>query len=206
MRKLLPLMAIPALLLSSCSAPASEIEPGSSASTVEGQGAITGPNHPAEQGAEKETSQEIAATYDGTPLGYLNVVGFKPTMETGMGYWQGEWDQRGYHGLAATDGGGFPYQLGGELGIKESTLEFSKNTGPFIIRYMCQGSGKVDVDITAGHYAPISSRVQCQDEPKPTEIKLPEKNIESMRITQTPQPGTKAIYEVQVISKERQIP
>ena len=206
MRKLLPLMAIPALLLSSCSAPASEIEPGSSVSTVEDQGPVTGPNHPAELGTEKENSREVAATYDGTPLGYLYAIGFKPTVKTGMGYWQGEWDKRGYHGLAATDGGGFPYQLGGELGIKESTYEFRKDSGPFIIRYMCQGGGEVDVDIAAGDQAPISSSVQCHDDPKPTEIELPGKNIASMKITQTPQPGTRSIYELQVISKEPQIP
>lgn len=201
MKKLLPLVCLSILALSACTTPVSELDFGEVESALSTSGGpISGPENVEPQSPEaKARSQEIAKIFDGKPLAYLQTGVWHPPAEQGIGYWQGEWDKSSYSGLAAWGSGGFPYERGGALGSEITTIPTADLTGPYLLRYMCQGEGQVELVVSADGQELLRTQQHCASTVKSSDYEFDVEHIENLVVEQNPQPGTHATFEYQLI-------
>ncbi|QRQ78968.1 hypothetical protein [Glutamicibacter protophormiae] len=199
MRKMMPLLGAAVLALTSCTTPVSELSPVDREFSNLGSDNIQYRQPIAELSSEEKLEQQEAAmTFP--PLMYLAVVGLHSTAgsEESMGFWQGELDQRGYHGLVAWAAAGFKYQQGGTLAPDTTSVEVDL-PGPYLIKYACTGTGQVDLTVRDGATTLLEHSHTCTKPHNVAEFEIDRKLIQSMVIEQVPQPETRASYEYQVI-------
>ncbi|RBM00053.1 hypothetical protein C1H84_13050 [Glutamicibacter soli] len=200
MKKMLPLLGAVILALTSCTTPVSQLGPLDRESPRQQSNTLQF-QQPVEESSPEEIAhrQEVALHYP--PLMYLAMVGISsdPTAMDGIGFWQGEIEQRGYHGLVAWAAQRFQYQQGGTLAPEELSLETDGLPGPYLIKYTCSGSGRTDVRIKDGPKMLRQKIVQCSTDPNVVEFELDEKNIENLVIELIPELSAPAGFEVQVI-------
>lgn len=197
---MLPLLGAVILALTSCTTPVSQLGPLDRESPRQQSNTLQF-QQPVEESSPEEIAhrQEVALHYP--PLMYLAMVGISsdPTAMDGIGFWQGEIEQRGYHGLVAWAAQRFQYQQGGTLAPEEFSLETDGLPGPYLIKYTCSGSGRTDVRIKDGPKMLRQKIVQCSTDPNVVEFELDEKNIENLVIELIPELSAPAGFEVQVI-------
>ena len=200
MKKVLPVLGAVVLAISSCTTPVSQLgpldrePPTEPSNTRQFQQAIE------ELSSEEIVNrQEVALHYP--PLMYLAMVGFfaDPAATERMGFWQGEIEQRGYHGLVAWAAERFQYQQGGTLAPEELSWETDGLSGPYLIKYTCSGSGRTVVRIKDGQKMLRQKIVQCSTDPNVVEFELDEGNIENLVIELIPELSAPAGFEIQVI-------
>ncbi|MGX1750687.1 hypothetical protein [Glutamicibacter protophormiae] len=200
MKKMLPLLGAVILALTSCTTPVSQLgpldrePPRQQSNTLQLQ-------QPVEESSTEEIAhrQEVALHYP--PLMYLAMVGISsdPTAMDGIGFWQGEIEQRGYHGLVAWNAARFLYQQGGVLAPEELSLETAGLPGPYLIKFSCSGSGQVDLRVRDGQSALKKKIVQCSTEANVVEVELDKEKIENLVVELIPELSAPASYEIQVI-------
>jgi len=201
MKKFLPLICLSILALSACTTPVSELEFGEpELGPNTSDRPISGPDNVEPQSPEaKARSQEIARIFDGKPLAYLQTAVWHPSEQQGIGYWQGEWDKSSYSGLAAWGSGGFPYERGGALGSEKTSIPMADLKGPYLLRYMCQGAGQVELVVAADGQELLRTQQHCEPTVKSSDYEFDVEHIEKLVIEQNPQPGTHATFEYQLI-------
>lgn len=200
MRKMLPLLGVAVLAITSCTTPVSQLgpldrePPREQSNTLQWQ-------QPVEELSSEEIviRQEVALHYP--PLMFLAMVGLfsDPSTTESMGFWQGEIEQRGYHGLVGWFNARFRYQQGGTLAPEEQSWETDGLPGPYLIKYSCSGSGQVDLRIKDGQKVLQQQIVQCSTDPKILEIELDVDNIENLLIGMIPDLSAPAGFEIQII-------